>query len=239
MRRQAGGGARWGCDTAGVVDGDEAERVLHALTDRFGRGPLEWAAAPLTKAERVLDLCCGTGALADALPGSWVGVDAAAGPRRPRIRGLATALPLRTSSVDGICMLLVLPRLGAVDAVFAELRRVLRPAGTLVLLVPSAAPRSLAELGLLRKVHRSGWTNRSALDGAGWLLTAADFALLSDDRELFRYRPGPEHDPVADTMALATAGVWPPSPAADVPVLLARRAGQPIPVPMRRIVARR
>ncbi|MEJ3656004.1 class I SAM-dependent methyltransferase [Actinomycetes bacterium KLBMP 9759] len=222
-----------------MVDGDEAERVLRALADRNGRGPLEWAAAPLTKAERVLDLCCGTGPLADALPGRWVGVDPAAGPHRPRIRGRATALPLRTSSVDGICLLLVLPRLGELDAVFAELRRVLRPAGTLVLLVPSAAPRSLAELGLLRRVHRTGWTNRSALDRAGWLLTAEDFALLSDDRELFLYPPGPQYDPVADTMALSAAGVWPPSPAADVPVHLARRVGQPIPVPMRRIVARR
>lgn len=56
---------------------------------------------------------------------------------RPRgtrlgVRRRALPTPLPTNAVDAACLVLVLPRLRALDAVFAELRRVLRPAGTLV-----------------------------------------------------------------------------------------------------------
>jgi Methylase involved in ubiquinone/menaquinone biosynthesis len=169
------------------------------------------------------------------------------GDRGPRIRADPAALPLRADSVDGVALLLALPRLPDVDEVFAELRRVLRPGGTLVVVVPSATPRSVAELRLaplLSPVHR-GWRHRSALDRAGWLLAAADFAVLGDDRVSFAL-------PVPDVAAvyalvddLPRAGLWPP----DLPTAvrtrvadgLARRAGpnRVLPVPLRRLVARR
>jgi SAM-dependent methyltransferase len=231
-------------------DGAAAERLLRAAADRDGSGPLPWAAEPFDATSRVLDLCCGAGPLADELPGRWLGVDAApvrAG-RRPRLRAVPAALPLRRNAVDGIAVLLALPVLPDLDAVFAELRRVLRPGGTLVVLVPSAVPRSLAELRvapLLAPVHRAGWPTRSALDRAGWLLAAADFAVLGDDRVSFTL-PLPAGAATADLVTeLCSTGLWPPDlPAAvraRVATGLTRRAGpgRTLPLPLRRLVARR
>lgn len=224
---------------------DVAGRLLRTATDRYGTGPLAWTASPLANATRVLDVCCGSGPLAAEFTGRWVGVDPAPRPGGgPVVAGVAKALPLRDNAVDGAVLLLTLPRLSDLDAVFAELRRVLRPTGTLVVVVPSASPRSLAELRTAT-VHRTGWTNRSALDQAGWLLAAADFAVLGDDRGAFTL-PLPDavaaHALVTD---LPLAGWWPPDLAADVrdrvAAGLARRAGpgRVLPVPLRRLVARR
>jgi SAM-dependent methyltransferase len=224
---------------------DVAGRLLRAAVDRNGDRPLPWAASPLARATRVVDVCCGPGHLAAELAGRWIGVDPA--PRahgEAVVAGHANALPLRDNAVDGAIMMLALPRLHDLDGVFAELRRVLRPSGTLVVVVPSASPRSLVELRTAG-VHRTGWTNRSALDRAGWLLAAADFAVLGDDRAAFTL-PLPD---AAAASALVTdlprAGWWPPDLSADVrervAAQLARRAGpgRVLPVPLRRLVARR
>ena len=223
---------------------DSAERVLRAATDRGGRTPLRWVAAPVQGAERVLDLYSGTAALVDELPpGRWLGVDPAWG-RRATLCASPLALPLRRNAVDAVCLVLALPSVADVDGLFAELRRVLRPGGTLVVLVPSAVPRTLAELraaSLLGAVHRGGWTNRSGLDKAGWLLAAADFAVLADDRAAFTL-PLPD-DAAADALvsALPRAGVWPEPVPPKVRALLTRLAGpgRVLPVPMRRLIARR
>jgi SAM-dependent methyltransferase len=237
-------------DTADERVGTEGDvaAVLRAVTDQRGRHPLPWAVTPLAGAARVLDVSCGSGPLADELAERWIGVDPLAAPgRRPLLRGSPAALPLRDNAVDGIALFLVLQRLPDLDAVFAELRRVLRPGGTLVAVVPSAAPRTLAELRLaplLVPVHRE-WRHRSALDAAGWLLTAADFAVLTDDRAAFTV-PLPD-GPAARTLVtgLPHAGLWPPELPAGVrdkaADALVRRAGpgRRLPVPMRRLVARR
>jgi SAM-dependent methyltransferase len=224
---------------------DVAGRLLRAAVDRNGDRPLPWAASPLARATRVVDVCCGSGHLAGELTGRWIGVDPAPrGHGRPVVAGLANALPLRDNAVDGAILMLALPRLRDLDGVFAELRRVLRPSGTLVVVVPSASPRSLVELRTAA-VHRAGWTNRSALDQVGWLLAAADFAVLGDDRAAFTL-PLPDaaaaHALVTD---LPRAGWWPPELPAQVrdrvAAHLARRAGpgRVLRVPLRRLVARR
>lgn len=230
-----------------------AERLLRVATDPRGRGLLSWAVAPLQGAGRVLELGCGAGLLAGELPpGRWVGVDtvdsAVGNGPAARVRAIPTALPLAANAVDAVCLFLALPRLRSLDAVFAEIRRVLRPAGMLVVVVPSATIRTLPELQLarlLRPVRRGAWPNRSGLDGAGWLLAAADFAVMGDDRVPFAV-PLPDATTVLTTVAdLPEAGLWPP----DLPVHvsaqiadeLTRRAGpgRVLPVPVRRLVARR
>jgi SAM-dependent methyltransferase len=223
-----------------------AARLLRTATAPDGSRPPAWAASPLAGARRVLDVGCGAGALAGEFGGRWVGVDPA--PGHGLVTGAPAALPLRDNAVDGVVLLLTLPRLPDVDGVFAELRRVLRPSGTLVVVVPAASPRSFAELRwapVLGPVHRGGWTNRSALDGAGWLLAAADFAVLGDDRAGFTL-PLPDAGAARALVSdLPRAGLWPP----QLPDALARRAeealvrrsgpGRTLPVPLRRLVARR
>jgi SAM-dependent methyltransferase len=237
-------------DTAsGSPPDDTAVRLLRAATGPNGLEPFPWAVSPLANATRVLDVCCGTGPLADELAGRWVGIDPTPRPGgRLVVAGIPTAMPLQDNAVDGAVLLLTLPRLLDLDAVFAELRRVLRPAGTLVVVVPSGVPRSLTELRtapLLAAVHRTGWTNRSALDQAGWLLAAADFSVMGDDRCAFTL-PLPDAAAARALVSdLPRAGLWPPDLPADVreraAAGLARRAGpgRVLPVPLRRLVARR
>jgi SAM-dependent methyltransferase len=224
--------------------------LLALATDRAGRRPPAWLAAPLSTAEQVLELSTGAGVLADQFaPGRWLGIDIGPGAAHAgaRLRADPTGLPLGRNSVDGVALVLALPTLPELDPVFAELRRVLRPGGTLVVAVPSATAGSWREPAvtrLLRPVHRA-WTHRSALDRAGWLLAAADFAVLGDDRVPFAL-------PIPDAAAalelaecLPAARLWPPDLATDVRASaaagLARRAGpdRVLPIPLRRLVARR
>jgi SAM-dependent methyltransferase len=229
----------------------DAEALLAGATDRAGTRALPWLADPLRAADRVLELACGPGLLAGELGADrWIGLDPTepgAAHRGPFLWADPTAVPLRDNAVDALAMVLVLPGLPALDAVFAEVRRVLRPGGMLLVAVPSATPGSLTELAINRAVRpvHTGWRHRSALDRAGWLLAAADFSVLGDERVPFAL-PLPD---AAAALALAerlpAARLWPPDLAepvrAEVAARLARRAapGRVLPVPLRRLVARR
>lgn len=206
---------------------------VDAALDALGAGA--WAAAPLRGLDLVVTLHLHAGALMLTRGDS----DAV----------VATgALPVATNGVDGVALLLALPLVTDLDGLFAELRRVLRPGGTLVVVVPSVSARSLDDLrwrAALRPAHRGPWPHRSALDGAGWLLTAADFAVLGDDRVPFAL-PLPDRDTAAGTVDdLTTAGIWPPAVDATarsmLTTALTERAGpgRTLPVPLRRLVARR
>lgn len=216
-----------------------AQRVLRAAVGRHGGSPLPWLRAPLRGAERVLDWWSHTGPC-DEWSVPWVGDG------QPDPSSGVLALPAR--SIDAVCLTLVLPLLVNVDAAFAEIRRVLRPAGTVVALVPSVVIRSPPELRLIRLLRagrRGGWPNRSGLDHAFWLFAAADFAVLADDRVAFSV-PVPDAGAAGQLVDdLHTAGIW--SPTADgatrraLTAALAERAGPnlALPVPLRRVVARR
>jgi SAM-dependent methyltransferase len=237
------------CQTARVRDatGVTAARLLHAATGSRGSGPVPWLLAPLEGASRVLELHCGHGALAEVVGPRWVGVDPAARGPRPVVRGLPTAIPLRDDTVDAVLIVLALPRLPALEPVFAELRRVLVPRGSLVAVVPSVSVRSVAELRWARSlapVRRGAWPHRSALDHLGWLLHAADFAVPGDDRVAFSLPLEDAADACRLVDELPAAGIWPELPRADhatVTAALVRRAGPgaTLPIPLRRVVGRR
>ncbi len=185
--------------------------------------------------------------LLDSLVGTRVPVTAWAHAPVPAGGRVVTGIEGGADSADAAVLVLVLHRTDDVDAAFARLRTLLRPAGTLVVVTPSVAVRTLDDLrwrSVLRAAHRGPWLHRSALDDVGWLLTAADFAVLGDDRLPYAL---PLPDAAAAHRAvdlLPAAGLWPDLDAGTRARLaddLARRAGpgRRLPVPLRRLVARR
>jgi SAM-dependent methyltransferase len=131
-------------------------RLLHILT-----GILRETHVPL----RILDVGCGDGTCtrltADLAVGhSVIGLDWAAAPlAKARNRGLTlvrgslggSGLPFAAESVDVVILSEVIEHLVDTDAALAELRRVLRPGGHLILSTPNLAAwfnRGLLLLGL-------------------------------------------------------------------------------------------
>lgn len=120
-------------------DYDFVERVLalgsgsHYRRDALRR-------AGLAPGMQVLDVATGTGLVAReglALGGSVIGLDPSAGmlveARRlayPLVRGLGERLPFRAACFDFVSMGFALRHVADIDALFAEMRRVLKPGGT-------------------------------------------------------------------------------------------------------------
>jgi SAM-dependent methyltransferase len=117
--------------------------AIAALLERAG-------AAPPRPGELVVDVGCGTGAVLERFGAGAVAVgiddhEDALGYARGRSGALlaradARALPLRAASVDRIFLLDVAEHVPEDAAVFAEIRRVLKPTGVAVVHVP-AHPR--------------------------------------------------------------------------------------------------
>ncbi len=130
---------------------------------------------------RVLAVGCGYGAEMDFL-GAYapaVGVEIEAAPLRSAYAGgvrrvamaRAEALPFATGSFGLVAMLDVLEHVAAADQALAEARRVLKPGGHLLLLVP--ALEWLWSAWDVRVHHQRRYTARSltaALDGGGFRL---------------------------------------------------------------------
>jgi SAM-dependent methyltransferase len=101
----------------------------------------------LERPARTLDVGCGTGANGPVFTGFTVGVDASALPlglgrtgertHAARLRADAARLPFADGAFDLVCALDVLEHLDDDAAALAELRRVLRPGGALVIFVPA------------------------------------------------------------------------------------------------------
>lgn len=159
-------------------------------------------------------------------------------------------LPVAHNALAQARVVMCLPALGPLDSLFAELRRVLRPTGTLAALVPSRPRGSVAELRAWWPLNRalagqSRFRNESARDRLSWLFAAADFAVLTDQRRIFWW-------PVPDAVSaervvtgLVTAGVLPPDVSAErlrlASAALARsaRPSRRLPIPLRMVLGRR
>ncbi|MEU4293165.1 nitrate/nitrite transporter NrtS [Kribbella sp. NPDC026596] len=236
------------------------EQILGQAISQRGETPYAWLVdLPLQDASgRILDIACGSAPTRELLrrPG-WLGLDASmgelaaasAGGRVPLLCARADVLPLPDATVDVVCAAMCLQVLTPVDSVLAEVRRVLRPGGTLVALVPSRVSplevwhhRSgiVAWVRVMRalRVRSEPWPNPRARDDLPGLLRGQGFLIDSDRRCVFRretvgatdaelmidglYLPGVESEAIARAKGLLAG--W-------------ARPGRFLPLPLRRVVA--
>ena len=110
----------------------------------------------LPHASTVLDLACGTGDLCRMLAGSGlrpIGMDlsygmlAAARTEVPLVHADALRLPVPDGSVDGVTCGFALRNFAALEPFFAELARVVRPAGRIALLEVAEPPNRFLRWG--------------------------------------------------------------------------------------------
>lgn len=218
--------------------------LLREATDQAGQSAEAWLADVLTEADGLgLDICRAPTDPAGKVTLRRIGSHAVAFARPER-------LPIAHNALAQARIIMCLPALGPLDSLFAELRRVLRPTGTLAALVPSRPRGSLAELRAWWPLNRAlaghaRFRNESARDKLSWLFTAADFAVLTDQRRTFWW-------PVPDTVSaegvvtgLVTAGVLPPDVSPErlrlASAALARSAApsRRMPIPLRIVLGRR
>jgi len=180
------------------------EDVLSEACDVDGTNPYAWllAVAPCNPGVVALDLACGTGPLQTTAPHlRWVGVDRSPGELaraakvlpRVLVRGDGQRQPFRNATFDLVAVSMALMLFDPVDAVLAEIHRVLRDDGTLVLLLPGSLPLSTRDrvryvrlLAILREL-RPAYPNSVHLGPLHARLERASFAVVSDERRCFRY----------------------------------------------------
>lgn len=129
------------------------ETVLDGSRDRDGHGPYDWVANAVPSGGVIVDVACGSGPLAARTGHGWIGVDSAspelalaarAAPGQV-VRADAAAIPLRTGVADSVVCSMALMIFDEPAAVVAEMIRLLRPGGTLVVLLPAARPLTLRD----------------------------------------------------------------------------------------------
>lgn len=121
-----------------------------------GIDPYHWALEPLgPPPPRLIDIACGDAPIFDRSPSpGWVGVDTSnAELRQARrhgaqrlIRADVTQIPLATGSAPAVICSMALMIVQPLDAVLAEIRRVLTPDGTAVALLPGGWPLTARDL---------------------------------------------------------------------------------------------
>lgn len=170
------------------------ETVLRHARDRQGRNPYAWAAQAVPPGARVLDLACGSAAMAGHLPGTtYLGLDrsaeelaAARAAGHCVVRADTAVLPLPDHSVDAVVVSMAL-MLVPLSPTLAEAARVLRPGGVLVATVPHPRPLPLrdwlryARLCLALRHPGLRYPNDTALREPAALLAGTGLHLDADE----------------------------------------------------------
>ncbi len=228
------------------------ERVLEQCRDEAGRTPYHWEAAALAPNSSVLDLACGSGPLHRLRNGSWVGLDlspaelgaAAARGAGPLALGDAGALPFDTAAFDAVVCSMALMVVQPPARAITEIARVLRPAGTLVVLLPATRPLRLADrlryvrlLVALRRA-RLAYPNDDVLADLPAMLDRAGLTPVDDQRRRFPYTlatAGAARELVASLYLPGVDGAR----TAGATRVVEGWVGTTLGIPLRRIVAHR
>ena len=225
------------------------EDVL-ARSTAIGTDPYRWLLEPLRLTGPVLDLACGSAPLLGAREWEgWVGVDrspaelarAAEAGATPLVRGDAAALPFATGTFNAVVCSMAIMLLEPLDSVLAEIRRVVRPGGTAVFMLPGSRPLTPADLlhygQLMTAVRQShlAYPNDRRIARLGRLLQKAGFDLVADERLRFVY-------PIEDEASarLFVDSLYLPAVSerrlAKASTAASRWMGQEIGIPLRRVV---
>lgn len=133
---------------------DEHPGITADLLERSHSGqltPYQWLIEQLQPGPTVIDVACGNAPLAAMLGARWIGVDrsaselAAADASGSAVRADAGALPFRSGAADVAVCSMSLQVLQPLDAVTAELCRVVRAGGRIAAMVPCRGPLSLRD----------------------------------------------------------------------------------------------
>ncbi|SDN34030.1 Methyltransferase domain-containing protein [Lentzea albidocapillata subsp. violacea] len=235
-------------DRAGIT-----ERLLGPATDRRGKRPYPWLVEPLRgRTDVILDLACGSAPTRDLLREEpWLGVDLSAGElalarqegRGPVLRARGDQLPIGDGTVGAVCAAMCLPVVTPLDAVLAELKRVLRPGGMLVALVPSRMGLVPGLAGWLRVMRALGirsqpWPNPDARDRLPKILRAHGFVVDDSRRLVFRRDISDPGEAALLVEGLYLPGVEPDRiDAARTALVSWAKPGRRLPFPLRRVIA--
>ena len=174
------------------------EDVLACARDSAGRSPYDWVVEAVPPgATTVVDLACGSCPIAGSMAGvRVVGVDQSAAELLRgsglRVRARASALPLPRACAGAVVSSMALMLLHPLEAVLAEVARVLQPAGFFVATVPSRAASAGTPgfTAILRALDQQGLAYPEQLrdDGLAERFSACGLTLLADDTTVF-HRP--------------------------------------------------
>jgi SAM-dependent methyltransferase len=218
-----------------------------------GQDPYAWTAAALGSTPNwVLDIGAGSGPMARYVD-LWVGIDrslqelalARSAGTPAVVCAAGSALPVRDSSAAAAVLVMSLQVLEPVGGIMAELARVVRPGGRVVLLLPARSPLSWRDklfflLLQLRLRQRITYPNDAALATGRLrrLAAATGFAVTDDVRRAFVLPLSNRADADELVRSLYLPGVDERRISRAVEQM-ATRVGKSVSIPLRRVVVRR
>ncbi|MDN5760873.1 MAG: class I SAM-dependent methyltransferase [Microlunatus sp.] len=243
--------AKFHRDRAGIVESVLSRAVGGDHT------PYRWLARAVGgPATTVLDLACGSGPMSRQLAGpgrTVIGLDISAaelqlaaerGPG-PWLRADGLRLPFRDGSIDAVTSSIGLVVITPLDALMAEIVRVLRPGGVLAAIAPAIRPLSPTDLRVLARINarlraKPQFPGPVELAGFKKTLKAYDLRRVEDARERYRFTVASRADAELVMSALYLPQTRWSRVESAIELLqdrVERKGSVDITIPMRRVVA--